>query len=80
MEEFLDQDQLDVAISMNNLASHYFFQGKYSEAEPLFKQSISTLEKILGKENLEVGISLNNLASLYFFQGRHSEAIPLFSR
>lgn len=39
-------------------------QGKFSEAELLYKQSLGILEKMLGTENLDVAAILSNMAGL----------------
>ena len=39
-------------------------QGKYDDAEPLYKVAIAILEETLGPRHSEVASSLNNLASL----------------
>ena len=54
--------------------------GRYSEAEPLYEQSLAIREKVLGPNHPEVAASLNNLVLLYGKQGRYSEAIPLAQR
>jgi tetratricopeptide (TPR) repeat protein len=51
MERQLGADHPDVATSLNNLASLYDSQGKYSEAEPLYLRAIQILEKVLGSEH-----------------------------
>jgi CHAT domain-containing protein/Flp pilus assembly protein TadD len=65
---------------MNNLALLYYSQGRYSEAEPLFKQALQLSEKVLGKEHPDTLVSMNNLAGLYRSQGRYSEAEPLYKQ
>ncbi len=49
-ESFGPQD-VRVATSLNNLAGLYQAQGKYAEAEPLYKRSLSIKEKALGPES-----------------------------
>jgi len=68
------------AISLNNRAELYRAQGRYGEAEPLFKRSLAIYEKALGPEHPEVATSLNNRAELYRAQGRYGEAEPLYKR
>jgi tetratricopeptide (TPR) repeat protein len=58
----------------------YRSQGRYSEAEPLYKRSLSISEQQLGADHPDVATSLNNLASFYYFQGRYSKAEPLYLR
>ena len=76
-EKILGKDHLDVATSLDNLASLYknqadqqfdfYLQAKslYEQAEPLYKMSLVIREKALGKEHLDVAESLYNLAELY---------------
>ena len=65
-------------IANNNLAGLYRAQGKYAEAEPLYKRSLTILEKALGPDHPQVATSLNNLAALYRAQGKYAEAEPLY--
>ena len=78
-EKFGEQDPR-VGSSLNNLAALYQVQGKYGEAEPLYRRSLAIREKALGSEHREVAQSLNNLAGLYHAQGKYAEAEPLFGR
>ena len=48
----------------------YDNQGRYAEAEPLYKRALAIYEQELGPDYAEVAISLNNLAELYDHQGR----------
>jgi tetratricopeptide (TPR) repeat protein len=72
--------ELDLSYSLNNLATLYESQGRYSEAEPLFVRSLEIYECQLGIDHPDVATSLNNLAGLYESQGRYSEAEPLYLR
>jgi tetratricopeptide (TPR) repeat protein len=58
----------------------YRAQGRYGDAEPLFKRSLVIREKALGRDHPDVATSLNDLASLYEDQDRHADAEPLFKR
>jgi len=71
---------LAVATSLNNLAELYRVQGRYSEAEPLYKRSLLIREEQLGVDHPDTATSLNNLAALYQAQARYSEAKPLYKR
>lgn len=44
-EKNLGHDNPDVAMFQNNLAELYKYQGKYVEAEQLYKQALATMEK-----------------------------------
>ena len=67
-------------VSLNNLAVLYDEQGRYAEAEPLYKRALAIREKALGPDHPDVATSLNNLALLYDDQGRYADAEPLFKR
>ncbi len=53
-----------MATNLNNLANLYHAQGKYAEAEPLYKRALAIVEKALGPEHPHVAARLNNLAQL----------------
>ncbi len=78
-ENFGPDDQR-LATSLNNLGLLYQTQGKYAQAEPLYKRSLAIWEKGLGSEHPQVAIGLNNLAALYQAQGRYAQAEPFFQR
>ncbi len=73
-------DDIRLATTLNVLANVYLIQGKYAEAEPLYKRALAIREKALGPEHLVVAQSLNNLAELYRVQGKYAEAEPLYKR
>jgi Tetratricopeptide repeat len=68
------------ASELNKRAIELDNAGRYSEAEPLYKQSLTIREKVLGPDNPDVAAALNNLAFLYQEQGRYAEAGPLYNR
>jgi tetratricopeptide (TPR) repeat protein len=47
----LGSDHPDVTTSLNNLASLYYSQGRYSEAEPLYLRSLEIKDKVLGENH-----------------------------
>ncbi|MEE8176619.1 MAG: tetratricopeptide repeat protein, partial [Acidobacteriota bacterium] len=69
-----------LAQSLNNLAGLYNSQGKYAEAEPLYRRALAIAEAILGPEHPNVAPGINNLGALYLAQGKYAEAEPLFQR
>ena len=69
-----------MAIDLNNLAGLYRNQGKYIEAEPLYKQALAVDEKALGPDHPETATDLNNLAGLYESQGKYDEAVDAFKK
>ena len=79
-EKALGPDHPDVAVSLNNLGQLYEAEGRYADAEPLFKRSLAIWEKALGPDHPDVAASLNNLAVFYQRQGRYADAEPLYKR
>ena len=73
-------EQLNTASALNLLGLLYAAQGRYADAEPVYKRALALREKALGLEHPSVGTSLNNLAELYRLQGRLAEAEPLYKR
>jgi tetratricopeptide (TPR) repeat protein len=69
-----------IATSLNNLAVLHVSQGRYADAEPLYKQSLAIYEKTFGPDHPNVATALNNLARLYQDQGRYTDAEPLYKR
>jgi tetratricopeptide (TPR) repeat protein len=65
---------------LNNLAALYDDQGRYADAEPLYKRALAVWEKALGPDHPDVATALNNLAQLYKDQGSYEDAEPLYKR
>ncbi len=68
------------ATALNNLASSYESQGRYDEAEPLYRSALEIGEKTLGAEHPKYATWLNNLAGLLRATDRYEEAEPLYRR
>ena len=64
-----------MATTLNDLAALYQAQGRYAEAEPLYKRALANYEKALGPDHPYVAMALNNLAGLYEAQGRYADAL-----
>ena len=69
-----------VANSLNNLADLHAIRRRYSEAEPLYRQASTILEKAVGPEHPEVAYGLNHLGKLYYREARYAEAEALHRR
>ncbi len=69
-----------MAQSLNNLALLYDAQGKYADAEPLYKRALAIVEKALGPEHPHVATSLENYAALLRKTGRGHEAAKMEAR
>ncbi|MCA9804258.1 MAG: CHAT domain-containing protein, partial [Cyanobacteria bacterium HKST-UBA02] len=53
-------------------------QGRYADAEPLYKEALAIRKKALGDDHPDTARSMNNLAFLYQAQGRYADAEPLY--
>ncbi len=69
-----------LATSLNNLAGLYRAQGKYAEAEPLYKRALAIGEKTLGPEHPHVAMTLENYAALLRETGRGAAATNMEAR
>jgi tetratricopeptide (TPR) repeat protein len=78
VKALVDEEHPDVATSLNNLAGLYSSQGKYEEAELLYRSALEMYKWMLGEEHQNVATSLNNLAELYCSQRKYEEAEPLY--
>jgi len=57
----LEPDHPDVAGSLNRLAALYRDQGRYSEAESLYRRALAIAEKTLGAHHHDTEIYRRNL-------------------
>lgn len=77
---FVDSQQQNEEENVENLCSRAFLcqeQGKFEEAEFLFRQAIASYERAFGEQHPNYAVSLYILAILYQDQGRFSEAESL---
>ncbi len=65
---------------MRPRASLYQAQGKYGEADPLYKRALGIREKALGLEHPDVATSLENYASLLRMTKREYQVAKLEAR
>jgi tetratricopeptide (TPR) repeat protein len=57
-----------------------YYQGKYSEAEDMYQQTLELRERVLGKEHPDTLTSMDNLALLLIRQGKYGEAEEIHRR
>jgi CHAT domain-containing protein len=74
-EKALGKDHPDVALTLNNLAGVYEAQGKYADAEGLYKRALMIDEKALGAEHPAVAQNLDNLAIVSASSGNSENAL-----
>ena len=65
---------------MSNLADTYDYQGKFKEAEGLFKQCLAKIKVVLGENHPDTLTTMNNLAGTYDHQGKHRDAEALYKQ
>ena len=74
------RELLHLATSLNNLATLYYAQNRYNEAEPLFRRSLAIRERKLGARHPNEVTTLKNYAVFLRSTERHDEAATLESR
>ena len=55
-------------------------QGKYADAEGLYKRALTIQEKALGTSHPDVAQALGSLAVVYELQGKYADAEALYKR
>ncbi len=78
-EKFGEQDPR-LARTLNALGEVYRTQGKYAEAEPLYRRALAIWEKALGPEHPNVAQGLEKYAKLLRKTNRENEAAKLEAR
>lgn len=69
-----------LAITLGNLADFYHAQARDAEAEPLYQEALTRLERVDGPDSPRVGRFAADLAVFYAVLDRPEEAEPLFQR
>lgn len=62
------------AALLNNTGRVYEYQAQYTDAEPLYRESLDILEKTVGRTHHDMAIALHDLAYLYSEQGKYADA------
>ena len=75
-----DHETFCTVRSLNQQALRLRGQGRYVEAEPLYRQVLEMLERAFGPEHDGVAETLSNLAMVCQAQGKYADAEPLFRR
>ncbi len=70
-------DVLEVAESLDDLGELHYFYGRWTDAEPLFRQAAERRRAELGDVHPEVAESLSNLAAVLDARGESAAAEPL---
>jgi CHAT domain-containing protein/Flp pilus assembly protein TadD len=72
-----DRAALRRAREANETGMRLHREGRYAEAERLYREALAVRKATLGDRHTEYAQSLNNLAMLYRYTGRYAEAEPL---
>lgn len=72
-----DAPSLDVATSLTNLAGLYEAQGKYKDAEGIWRRVLAMREQLLGNQHPVYAQTLQSVARLHVRAGRPKLAEPL---
>ena len=70
----------DTADELNCLAEQLEAEGKYEEAELLYRRALTITELAFGPDHLETANSLSRLAVLFRATGNPAAAEPLYRR
>jgi len=76
--KILGEEHLDVAESLNNLATLHYWKGNYKETESLCRKALKIRRKLLGKEHSDISTSLNDLAMALKAQDKYLECEPMY--
>ena len=63
--------------ALSNLANNLYYQGKLSEAEPLYRESLAASRETLGNNHKRTQGSIGRLGQVLQEQGKLDEAEPL---
>jgi len=77
LRSVLGEKHPNILTTIHNLAAAFEKQGRYSEAEDLYRQASDGRLEVLGNKHPDTLISKNNLGVLYCAQDRASEAESL---
>jgi tetratricopeptide (TPR) repeat protein len=72
----LGPDHADTIEAVGKLAALYRAQGRYAEAEPLFRMLLEAARRSPNGENKEISLR-SDLAGIFRAEGRHQEANAL---
>ncbi len=74
------QGEIHLTARLSALAESCQREGKFAEAESLYREVISLKEKAVGPDDPSVLTSLGHLAALHDARGAYEEALPIYER
>ena len=75
-----ERDSVQISASFNNVARTLNLQGRFDEAEPLYKKALEICQCVLIEYHEYTATCYVNLASNLNAQGRYEEAEPLYEK
>ena len=69
-----------LAANLTQLAQTYQREGKYANAEPLYKRAQAMLEQQRGADDPDLALVVTGLGDLYRATGKYAQAEPLYAR
>jgi tetratricopeptide (TPR) repeat protein len=69
-----------LAQAYNNAGIAFDDEGKYGDAERLFRQALSTREQLFGADSPEAAQSFDNLGNTLYHEGRYADALQMHTR
>ena len=69
----------DLAAVWNNLAQVAKLEGRYADADPLYRRALSIWERTYGKRSREYGLGLANFGDFFLIQGKLLGAARLYA-
>jgi tetratricopeptide (TPR) repeat protein len=73
-EKSIGAEDPQLMLSLNNLATLYFYQARFVDAERLFLRALQILEKVFGPDHPQIATVLNNLSVFYREEGNFRDA------
>jgi CHAT domain-containing protein len=73
-------DPLAEAAALRQQAKALFEQGKFTEAEPLYRRALTLAEQAKGQDSIEAADVLDDLGQVAREEGRYGEAEPLLKQ
>ena len=67
-----------MAVKLSALAAILDGQGKYDEAESLYRRPLGIYQEAFGPDHPDVALNLNNLAAIEEARGNATEAVTLY--
>src|SRR5262249_53109235 len=79
-EKVLGRKVADTAVSYTNLAGYLQEQGKFGEADTLYRKALSVFSEAMGEGHLYTAGTYNNIAVNLHAQGKYADAETFWSR